>query len=65
MSSYLRHGLAGTEPKVGGWTWEELQVGSATWDRNRSGRGRGGVAEGLGSYLLARHIASEAACKYQ
>lgn len=30
VCSYLRHGLAGTEPKVGGWIWEELQVGRAT-----------------------------------
>ena len=22
--SFLRHGLSGVEPRVGGWTWEEL-----------------------------------------
>lgn len=27
VCSYLQHGLAGTTPKVGGWSWEELQVG--------------------------------------
>lgn len=25
VASFLRHGLAGTQPKLGGWSWEELQ----------------------------------------
>lgn len=39
MASYLRHGLAGTAPKAGGWSWEELQelnagVDWAAWERD-------------------------------
>lgn len=32
MCSYLRHGLAGTHPKLGGWSWEDLQMLNAGID---------------------------------
>lgn len=38
VCSFLRHGLAGTQPKVGGWQWDELQelngaIDWAAWER--------------------------------
>ena len=43
VCSYLQHGLAGTAPKVGGWSWEELQVGAG----EAGGAGRAGsMAQG-------------------
>ena len=32
MCSFLSHGLAGTEPKAGGWSWDELQELNAAVD---------------------------------
>ena len=32
VCSYLWHGLRGTQPKVGGWSWEELQDLNASID---------------------------------
>lgn len=38
MCSFLRHGLAGTAPRAGGWSWEETQelnagIDWAAWER--------------------------------
>jgi len=38
VASYLAHGLAGTQPKVGGWSWEEMQelnegIDWAAWEQ--------------------------------
>ena len=32
LLGFLRHGLRGTQPKAGGWSWEELQQLNASID---------------------------------
>ena len=61
VASYLRHGLAGTQPKVGGWGWDELQelnagVDWAAWEREVLP----GVLAGSGGGAAAAPVAAAA-----